>query len=106
MNKEFLKMQKIAGLITESQVKEIIGDIDDTPHPDGDFDPAKAYADDDEYENDETFNIIDSIIGEKLKDNFIKSVEAIQSTVEAAGNKDIDRGDVYDYLLMMMEEDN
>jgi len=49
MNKEFLKMQKIAGLITENQVKEIIGDIDDTPHPDGDFDPAKAYADDDEY---------------------------------------------------------
>ena len=39
MNKEFLKMQKIAGLITESQVKEIIGDIDDTPSPDGDFDP-------------------------------------------------------------------
>ena len=59
-----------------------------------------------EYENDETFNIIDSIIGEKLKDNFIKSVEAIKSAVEAAGNKDIDRGDVYDYLLMMMEEDD
>ena len=48
MNKEFLKMQKIAGLITENQVKEIIGDIDDTPSPDGDFDP-KDYADDNEY---------------------------------------------------------
>ena len=36
MNKEFLKMQKIAGLITENQVKEIIGDIDDTPSPGGD----------------------------------------------------------------------
>jgi hypothetical protein len=49
MNKEFLKMQKIAGLITEGQYKnklsEIIGDIDDTPHPDGDFDPMD-YADD------------------------------------------------------------
>ena len=43
MNKEFLKMQKIAGLITENQVKEIIGDIDDTPSPDGDFNP-KDYA--------------------------------------------------------------
>jgi len=45
MNKEFLKMQKLVGLITESQVKEIIGDIDDTPSPDGDFDPMD-YADD------------------------------------------------------------
>jgi len=44
MNKEFLKMQKLAGLINESQVKEIIGDIDDTPSPDGDFDPMD-YAD-------------------------------------------------------------
>jgi hypothetical protein len=44
MNNEFLKMQKLAGLITESQVKEIIGDIDDTPSPDGDFDPMD-YAD-------------------------------------------------------------
>ena len=49
MNKEFLKMQKIAGLITEGQYKEklseIIDDIDDTPSPDGDFDPMD-YADD------------------------------------------------------------
>ena len=46
MNKEFLKMQKIAGLITENQMKEIIGDIDDTPSPDGDFNPMD-YADSD-----------------------------------------------------------
>ena len=84
MNKEFLKMQKLAGLITENQVNEY------------------------EYEADsyEASNTIDSIISKELKDNFINSVKAIQSAVEAAGNKDIDRGDVYDYLLMMMEEDN
>ena len=46
MNKEFLKMQKIAGLITENQMKAIIGDIDDTPSPDGDFNPMD-YADSD-----------------------------------------------------------
>ncbi len=45
MDKEFLKMQKLAGLINESQVKEIIGAIDDTPSPDGPFDPMD-YADD------------------------------------------------------------
>ena len=49
MNKEFLHMQKLAGVITEGQYKEklseIIGDIEDTPHPDGDFDPMD-YADD------------------------------------------------------------
>ena len=49
MNESFLKMQKLAGVITEGQYKnklsEIIGDIDDTPHPDGDFDPMD-YADD------------------------------------------------------------
>ena len=31
MNKEFLKMQKIAGLITENQIKEIIGDDKKVP---------------------------------------------------------------------------
>ncbi len=50
MNKEFLKMQKLAGLINESQVKEIIGDIDDTPSPDGDFDPMD-YADNPGYKH-------------------------------------------------------
>jgi hypothetical protein len=79
MNNEFKKMQKLAGLITENQYE------------------ADSY---------EASNIIDNIISKELKDNFIDSVEAIKSAVEAAGNKDIDRGDVYDYLLMMMEEDD
>jgi hypothetical protein len=86
MNKEFLKMQKLAGLITENQVNEYEYEYE-----------ADSY---------EASNTIDSIISKELKDNFINSVKAIQSAVEAAGNKDIDRGDVYDYLLMMMEEDN
>ena len=79
MNNEFKKMQKLAGLITENQYE------------------ADSY---------EASNIIDNIISKELKDNFIDSVKAIKSAVEAAGNKDIDRGDVYDYLLMMMEEDD
>ena len=54
MNKEFLHMQKLAGVITEGQYKEklseIIGDIDDTPHPDGDFDPMDYADDNNDYE--------------------------------------------------------
>jgi hypothetical protein len=65
---------------------------------------ANEYEYEDDY--DEASNTIDSIISKELKDNFINSVEAIQSAVKAAGNKDIDRGDVYEYLLMMMEEDD
>ena len=65
---------------------------------------ANEYKYEDDY--DEASNTIDSIISKELKDNFINSVEAIQSAVKAAGNKDIDRGDVYEYLLMMMEEDD
>jgi len=93
-------MQKIAGLITENQVKEIIGDIDDTPHPDGDFDPAKAYADDN---GDDKFAIIDGIVGRDLYDNFINAVEAIQdATIGQAG---IESQHVYDYLMDSMLRD-
>ena len=50
MNNEFLKMQKLAGLITENQMKEVIGDIDDAPSRDGDFNPnADAEADNAHY---------------------------------------------------------
>ena len=112
MNKEFLKMQKLAGLITEGQYKEeineaesdliillyslrnsinsenkkeslskledilsivrdmedaqlneIIGDIDDTPSPDGDFNPnADAEADNaDPYVNDKIAYVADAL---------------------------------------------
>jgi hypothetical protein len=101
MNKEFLKMQKIAGLITENQVNEMMSDErEDTPHQDGDFDPAKAYADDN---SDDKFTIIDGIIGRDLYDNFINAVEAIQdATIGQAG---IEPRDVYDYLTNSMLRD-
>jgi len=198
MNKEFLKMQKLAGLITENQIKDKLNEFDKPayepindlmdainmatgmkgnlttyskiswlPGIDPSDDPENlrmlmykkgkqeiAIGQDDVYQEDmwqintndpnldfgqdlksdqvvdkvsnwlnsvneankyeyeyeadtyEASNIIDNIISKELKDNFINSVEAIKSAVEAAGNKDIDRGDVYDYLLMMMEEDD
>ena len=84
----------------DNQVKEIIGDIDDTPHPDGDFDPAKAYADDN---GDDKFAIIDGLVGRDLYDNFINAVEEIQdATIGQAG---IEPQDVYDYLTDSMLRD-
>lgn len=98
MNKEFLKMQKLAGLITESQVKEIIGDIDDTPSPDGDFDP-KDYADD----TNDKFDIIDGLVSRDLYDSFINAVEAIQDAT--IGQDGIEPQDIYDYLTNSMLRD-
>lgn len=56
---------------------------------------------DDDYE---TSNTIDSIISTELKNNFINAVEAIQTAAKTSGDENIDRGDVYDYLLMMIEK--
>lgn len=75
MNKEFLKMQKIAGLITENQMKEIIGDIDDTPSPDGDFNPSD-YADD----NEEEMNTLDQGV---YMDMLNAAFEALGSEADA-----------------------
>ena len=81
MNKEFLKMQKIAGLITENQVKEM--EIDDNGN--------------------DKFDIIDGLVGRDLYDNFINAVEAIQdATIGQAG---IESQDVYDYLTDSMLRD-
>jgi hypothetical protein len=82
MNKEFLKMQKIAGLITENQVNEMEGE--------------------DNNGNDK-FAIIDGLVGRDLYDNFINAVEEIQdATIGQAG---IEPQDVYDYLTNSMLRD-
>ena len=89
----------IDSIVYRDQVKEIIGDIDDTPSPDGDFDP-KDYADDN---GNDKFAIIDGIVGRDLYDNFINAVEAIQdATIGQAG---IEPQDIYDYLTDSMLRD-
>jgi hypothetical protein len=84
MNKEFLKMQKLAGLITESQVEEIIGDIDDTPSPDGKFNPID-YADNPGYSSDKvTFlaNAFQHVWGMGKGNNKIDFEDMAKSTIE------------------------
>ena len=87
MNKEFLKMQKIAGLITENQMKEIIGDIDDTPSPDGDFDPMD-YADN----NEEEMNTLDQDVYMSLLNAAFEALgsEADASNESTYGQKEKD----------------
>jgi hypothetical protein len=84
MNKEFLKMQKLAGLITESQVEEIIGDIDDTPSPDGKFNPMD-YADDPGYSSDKVAflaNAFQHVWGMGKGNNKIDFEDMAKSTIE------------------------
>jgi hypothetical protein len=45
LNEEFLKMQKLAGLITESEYKEKINEVDDEDFDDEDFDLNQAFKD-------------------------------------------------------------
>ena len=83
MNKEFLKMQKLAGLITESQVEEIIGDIDDTPSPDGKFNPMD-YADNPGYNDKVAFlaNAFQHIWNMGKGNNKIDFENMAKSTIE------------------------
>ena len=74
-------MQKIAGLITENQVKEM--EIDNNSN--------------------DKFDVIDGLVDRDLYDNFINAVEAIQdATIGQAG---IEPQDVYDYLTDSMLRD-
>jgi hypothetical protein len=81
MNKEFLKMQKMAGVITEGQFKRLNENED----------------------NDDRFTIIDDLVDRELYNNFINAVEAIQNVT--IGQSGITPEDVYEYLTLSMERD-
>jgi hypothetical protein len=78
MNKEFKKMQKIAGLITESQINEneSVSEL-----------------------NDDRYTEIDGFVDNTSVSNFIDAVEAIQIQLEEKG---VDAPEMYQYLVTIM----
>lgn len=80
MNKEFLKMQKMAGLITENQFKQLneesVSEL-----------------------NDNRYTEIDKIVDPMLVNNFIDAVEAIQGQLAEGG---VDTPEMYQYLVTIM----
>jgi hypothetical protein len=82
MNKEFLKMQKTAGLITESeyktQLKEntSVSELDDT-----------------------RYSELDEMVDPMLISNFIDAAEAIQNELANGG---VDAPEMYQYLVTIM----
>jgi hypothetical protein len=82
MNKEFLKMQKTAGLITESEYKgklneEAVSELDDT-----------------------RYSELDKIVTPVLRNNFIDACEAIQDQLAEGGVED--PNEMYQYLVTIM----
>jgi hypothetical protein len=88
MNKEFLKMQKLAGLITENQVKEIIGDLENTPSPDGPFNP-NADAEADNADDQVTFltQAFQHVWNMGKNNNTVNFVNLAKSTIEDLGTR-------------------
>ena len=78
MNKEFFKMQKLAGLITESQINE---------------NESVSELDSDRYTK------IDKLVDEASVNNFIDAVETIQMQLEEKG---VDAYEMYQYLVTIM----
>jgi hypothetical protein len=78
MNKEFYKMQKIAGLITESQINEneSVSEL-----------------------NDDRYTEIDGFVDNTLVSNFINATEAIQMQLAENG---VDAPEMYQYLVTIM----
>ena len=81
MNKEFLKMQKIAGLITENQMKgklneEAVSELDDT-----------------------RYSELDEMVNPMLVNNFIDAAEAIQDQL---ANEGVSAPEMYQYLVTIM----
>jgi hypothetical protein len=80
MNKEFLKMQKLAGLITESQIEEIQGEEYDT-----DTVNPNDYADDPGYRSDKVIflaNAFNHIWNMGKGNNKIDFEDMAKSTIE------------------------
>jgi hypothetical protein len=78
MNKEFYKMQKLAGLITESQINE---------------NESVSELDSDRYTK------IDKLVDEASVNNFIDAIETIQMQLEEKG---VDAYEMYQYLVTIM----
>ena len=78
MSKEFFKMQKLAGLITENQINEneSISEL-----------------------NDDRYTEIDGFVDDALVINFINACEAIQTELEKNG---VDAPEMYQYLVTIM----
>ena len=80
MNKEFLKMQKTAGLITENQYRQLneesVSEL-----------------------NDDRYTEIDGMVNPMLVNNFIDAAEAIQNELMENG---VDAPEMYQYLVTIM----
>jgi len=92
MNKEFLKMQKLAGLITESQAKEASTSIKE--------------ADDifnDQYSvDDEVYEQMNSAVNTGDYDNFLQSAKNIMNDLT---NEGFEVKDVFYYLYIRLTAD-
>ena len=92
MNKEFLKMQKIAGLITENQAKEASTSIKE--------------ADDifnDQYSiSDEAYERMDGLVNTNDYNNFIESATNIMDNLT---NEGFEVKDVFYYLYTRLTAD-
>jgi hypothetical protein len=80
MNKEFLKMQKMAGIITENQYRQL-------------NEESVSELSDDRYTE------IDGMVDPMLINNFIDTTEAIQNELAKNG---VDAPEMYQYLVTIM----
>jgi len=82
MNKEFKKMQKLAGLITESQYNNQLNENESVSEL-----------------SEERYSEIDGFVDDALVNDFINATEAIQMKL---GENGVDAPEMYQYLVTIM----